>query len=213
MFQNNNMRTEPIKEGVVKPIKFLAISVFGIGLIFAPSAAKIGLEPKPEAIQTAQKPENTYKLSAEAKLGAVTFSHINHTTKNYTLDSRGPMECIECHHTAQPQEEVAKHPPLKTAWPADRTTTLTAELLEKNPEQAGVAACRNCHSRAGETPKLLPAIPEMKFEVGTAMISLTNQQAYHRNCAGCHDEVARNRTDVNPPTTKKCTACHKRSAA
>lgn len=190
-----------------------AISVFTIGLVFAPGATNFDFEPKPATTQAAQKPQNTYKLSAEAKLGAVTFSHVNHTTKNYTLDSRGPMDCIECHHTAQPQAEVAKHPPLKTAWPAERTTTLTAELLEKNPEGAGIAMCRDCHPRTGETPKLLPAIPEIKFEVGTAMISLTNQQAFHRNCAGCHDEVARNRTDVTPPTTKKCTTCHKRSAA
>ena len=196
----------------MRAFTILAISVFGIGLVFAPSTANLNFAPKQETTPAAKKPQSTYKLSAEAKLGAVTFSHINHTTKNYTLDSRGPMECIECHHTAQPAAEVEKHPPLKTAWPADRTTTLTAELLEKNPEGAGVAVCRDCHSRAGETPKLLPAIPEMKFEVGTAMISLTNQQAFHRNCAGCHDEVAKNRTDVTPPTTKKCTTCHKRGA-
>lgn len=196
----------------MRAFTILAISVLGMGLVFAPSMANLDFESKQETTATAQKPQSTYKLSAEAKLGAVTFSHLNHTTKNYTIDSRGPMECIECHHTAQPEAEVAKHPPLKTAYPADRTTTLTAELLEKNPEGVGVAACRDCHPRTGETPKLLPAIPEIKFEVGTAMISLNNQQAYHRNCAGCHDEVAKNRTDVTPPTTKKCTTCHKRGA-
>ncbi len=194
----------------MRSLTVVAIAVFSIGLVFALGAPNLDVEPKAETTGVVQKPQDTYKLSAEAKLGTVTFSHLNHTTKNYTIDSRGPMECVECHHTAQPAAEVAKHPPLKTAYPADRTTTLTAELLEKNPEGVGVAACRDCHPRTGETPKLLPAIPEIKFEVGTAMISLNNQQAYHRNCAGCHDEVAKNRTDVSPPTTKKCTTCHKR---
>jgi hypothetical protein len=160
-----------------------------------------------------KKPQEVYKLSPESKLGQVTFSHINHSTKNYTIDSTGAMACIECHHTAQPAADAAKHPPLKTAWPADRTTTLTADLLAKAPETVGVAVCRDCHARTGEKPKLLPEIPEVKFEGGTALITLNNQQAYHRNCAGCHDEVAKTRTDVAPPTSKKCTACHKKAAA
>jgi hypothetical protein len=51
------------------------------------------------------------------------------------------------------------------------------------------------------------------LEVGTELVTLNNQQAFHRNCAGCHDEIAKTRTDVTPPTSKKCTACHKRVAA
>jgi cytochrome c553 len=169
-----------------------------------------------ERIGTSQgevrKPQDVLKLATEAKLGTVTFNHLNHSTKNYAIDSKGAMGCIECHHTAQPAAEVAKHPPLKTAWPSDRTTTLTADLLATSPESAGVAVCRDCHARTGETPKLLPAIPEIKFEGGTALIALNNQQAFHRNCANCHDEVVKTRTDVNPPTAKKCTACHKKVA-
>ncbi|HEY6120805.1 MAG TPA: cytochrome c3 family protein [Pyrinomonadaceae bacterium] len=167
----------------------------------------------PLVAQAQQKPQDVYKLATESKLGIVTFSHINHTTKNYTMDSSGPMACIECHHTAQPAAEAAKHPPLKTVWPADRTTTLTAELIAKSPDAAGVAICRDCHSRTGEKPKLIPDVPEVKFEGGTNLITLNNQQAFHRNCAGCHDEVAKTRTDVNPPTSKKCIACHKKPAA
>ena len=178
------------------------------GVIFV-----LGYASPTESQGEAPKPQDVYKLSAEAKLGGVTFSHVNHTTKNYTVDSTGPMACIECHHTAQPAAEAAKHPPLKTAWPADRTTTLTADLLAKDPAAAGVAVCRDCHARAGEKPKLIPEIPEVKLEGGTALVTLNNQQAFHRNCASCHDEVSKTRTDVTPPTSKKCTACHKRSAA
>lgn len=36
------------------------------------------------------------------------------------------------------------------------------------------------------------------------ILTLTNQQPYHRNCGGCHDEIVKNRKDVNPPTSKKC---------
>jgi len=162
--------------------------------------------------QDPKKPQDTYTLSRESKLGQVAFSHLNHTGKNRNSEGTGPSECIECHHTAQPAAEAAKHPPLKTAWPADRTTTLTAELLATDPNAAG-AVCRDCHARAGEKPKLLPEIPQIKLEVGTELLALTNQQAYHRNCAGCHDQIVKTRADVTPPTSKKCTACHKRSAA
>ncbi len=162
--------------------------------------------------QDTKQPQDTYTLATESKLGPVTFSHVNHTTKNRNLEGTGPSACIECHHTAQPAAEAAKHPPLKTVWPADRTTTLTTELLAKDPNAVG-ALCRDCHSRADAKPKLLPEIPQIKFQVGTELVTLTNQQAFHRNCAGCHDESVKTRKDVSPPTSKKCTACHKRAAA
>jgi cytochrome c553 len=162
--------------------------------------------------QDTKKPQDTYSLATEAKLGPVAFSHINHTTKNRNLEGTGPSSCIECHHTAQPAAEAAKHPPLKTVWPADRTATLTAELLAKDPNAVG-AVCRDCHARTDVKPKLLPENPQIKFEVGTELVTLTNQQAYHRNCAGCHDEIVKTRKDVTPPTSKKCMVCHKRAAA
>ena len=151
-------------------------------------------------------------MGADAKLGPIKFSHLDHTTKNRSIEGTTIM-CIECHHAAQPAAEAAKHPPLKTAWPADRTTTLTAELFEKDPTAAGVAACRDCHARAGTTPKLMPEVPQIKLEVGTELITLTNQQAFHRNCAGCHDEIVKTSKDLSPPTSKKCMACHKRAVA
>lgn len=162
--------------------------------------------------QETKKPQDTYTLATDAKLGQVTFSHLNHTTKNRNLEGTGPSLCIECHHTAQPATEAAKHPPLQTAWPADRSTTLTAEVLAKDPNAVG-AVCRDCHARAEVKPKLLPENPQIKFSVGTELVTLTNQQAFHRNCAGCHDEIVKTRTDVAPPTSKKCTVCHKRAAA
>ena len=150
-------------------------------------------------------------LGPEAKLGTIRFSHVDHLTKNRSIEG-AKIQCIECHHVAQPAAEAAKHPPLKTAWPTDRTTTLTAELFEKDAGAAGVATCRDCHARAETKPKLLPTLPQIKLEVGTELITLTNQQAFHRNCAGCHDEIVKTSLGLNPPTSKKCTTCHKRSA-
>ena len=160
--------------------------------------------------QVLKKPQDVYILAKENKLGTVTFSHVNHITKNRNLDATGPVACVECHHTAQPASEVVKTPPLKTAWPADRTTTLTAELLAKDPNPLGGATCHSCHTRAGMKPEVWPEIPQIKHESSTATITLTNQQAFHRNCAGCHDEVVKHRTDVKPPTSLKCTGCHKK---
>lgn len=163
--------------------------------------------------QTADKIPEVIILGKDAKLGQVTFNHVSHNGGKYSIDGTGPIACIECHHTAQPAAELQKHPPLKTSWPVGRTTTLTAELFKKDPAAAGVAACRNCHARAGETPKLLSAIPEIKHESSTAMISLTNQQAFHRNCAGCHTEVKKTKPAALGPTAMQCTMCHKKAAA
>ena len=162
--------------------------------------------------EAGRKPEDVYLLAPEAKLGGVSFSHVNHVTKNRNLEGTAPMTCVECHHTAQPAAEVIKHPPLKTAWPADRTTTLTVDLFEKDPKAPEMAACRDCHARTDTKPKLLAELPQIKLEEGTALITLNNQQAFHRNCAGCHDAIAKNRKDVNPPTSKKCMVCHKKGA-
>src|SRR6476619_3857867 len=162
--------------------------------------------------QDAKKPPETIILAKEAKLGQITFHHLDHITKNRSADGTKQIECVECHHTAQPASEAVKHPPHKTAWPADRTTTLTAELLEKDPKAPAVNVCTDCHARAETKPKLLPEIPKVKFEGSDEPTIMTNQQAFHRNCGGCHDAVVKARPDLTPapPTSKKCVACHKK---
>lgn len=194
--------------------KLVLITILvALGLLFGSQKATFvqdttSAQEKPSDGRTAP---DVLKLATEAKLGGVEFSHTNHSTKNYNIAGTAPITCIECHHTAQPAAEVAKHPPLKTAWPADRTTTLTAEEL-KDPKSSPVFACRGCHARPDTKPKTLPAIPEIKDEGSTAMISMTNQQAFHRNCTGCHEQVAKERS-VKAPKRVQCTICHKKSAA
>lgn len=164
--------------------------------------------------QDAQKLPEVITLGSEAKLGAVKFNHREHATSNRSADGTKPIACVECHHTAQPAAEAAKHPPHKTAWPADRTTCLTIESLEKDPDAVG-ATCRDCHARAETKPKLMPEIPQVKFEGSEEATVMTNQQAFHHNCAGCHDEAVKARPSLAPapPTSKKCVACHKKTAA
>ena len=152
------------------------------------------------------KAPDTIVLAKEAKLGQVTFNHLKHITENRCADGTKQIACVECHHTAQPASEALKHPPHKTVWPADRTTTLTMELLEKDPNAPAVNICTDCHARTDTKPKLLPEIPKLKFEGSDEPTVLTNQQAFHRNCGDCHDAAvkARPNLDPPPPTSKKC---------
>ena len=163
--------------------------------------------------QEGRKPKDEFVLGPYAKLGGVKFSHLDHVTKNRSVDGTKPIACVECHHTAQPASEVVKHPPHKTAWPADRTTTLTADLLEKDPSAPPVNVCGECHARAGMKPKLLPELPKIQIEGNAEPVTLDNQQAFHRNCSGCHDAVAKTGRASTGPTSKKCVACHKKTAA
>ncbi|HEY5886039.1 MAG TPA: cytochrome c3 family protein [Pyrinomonadaceae bacterium] len=184
--------------------------VFAAALLSILMAIGASTNFRSASAQEQKKMPDVLSLGPEAKLGAVRFSHTDHVTKNFSVEG-STVTCIECHHTAQPAAEVARHPPLKTAWPADRSTTLTADLFSKDANAAGVAACRDCHARANTKPKLMADIPQIKLEVGTELVTLNNQQAFHRNCAGCHDEIVKTNKDLNPPTSMKCIACHKRA--
>jgi hypothetical protein len=189
---------------------FTTVALVVLSLMLLSSTSRITYDV---SAQDAKKPPETIILAREAKLGQVTFHHLDHITKNRSADGTKPIECVECHHTAQPAAEAVKHPPHKTVWPADRTTTLTTELLAKDSTVV-VNLCTDCHARAETKPKLLPEIPQLKFEGAAEPTILTNQQAFHHNCGGCHDAVVKARPDLTPPppTSKKCVACHKKAA-
>ena len=184
----------------------ICLVVLGLPAGSQVSALVAGAEP----VQEPRKLPDVIVLAKEGKLGPVNFNHANHATKNYNISGTAPIGCVECHHTAQPAVEVAKHPPLKTAWPADRTTTLTADLLAKGGDAVGLIACRSCHARPGTQPTNFPEIPTLKHEDSAAIMTLTNQLAFHRNCANCHEEVAKHRQNVKAPGPQKCTQCHKK---
>jgi nitrate/TMAO reductase-like tetraheme cytochrome c subunit len=163
-------------------------------------------------IADAKTPQDVYKLSTDAKKDKakalpVTFSHVNHATKNYSIDGTKPITCVECHHTEQPAAEAAKHPPLKSAYPADRTATLTAETA-KDAKTPDVQNCRACHAQEGDKPKLLDENPKVTYEGDTDATVLTNEEAYHRNCNGCHDQAVEKRKGIKAPSTNECNKCH-----
>lgn len=191
-------------------VPFIVTVFLAIGLIVilsemtgTPSLAQQTEDPKmPEVVI----------LGKDAKLGQVTFNHVKHNGGAYTITPGTPIACVSCHHTARPASEAAKFPPLKTAWPADRTSILTAELFAKDPKGAGVAACRDCHARADQKPKLLDKIPEIKHEASAALVTMTNMQAFHRTCVGCHTEVKKTVPASKGPTQMQCAMCHKKTA-
>ena len=190
--------------------RILTLSAIALFACVATAAFLFDRIADAQTTPTATKMPEVIILGKDAKLGQVTFNHVSHNGGKYSIDGTGPIACIECHHTAQPP--AALHPPLKTVWPANRTTTLTADLFAKDPANAGVAACHDCHARANTTPKLLPEIPSIKHEASTAIINLTNQQAFHRNCDGCHVEVLNSNPAAKVPKATQCMSCHKRAA-
>lgn len=166
--------------------------------------------PVGEPVPAAQTIPEVITLGKDAKLGPVTFNHVKHNSGEYQVNGAA-IACTTCHHTAQPVADLAKHPGMKTSWPADRTTVLTKDLFDKDPKAAGVAACRECHARDGMKPNLLAAIPKFKPEGGNE-ISMTNLQAFHRTCTGCHAEVKKAKPDTKAPTQLQCVMCHKKTA-
>lgn len=189
----------------MKIFALLAAFILALAVVLGSSRAPADVSAQ------GKKPPETIVLAKESKLGQVAFNHLKHITENRSADLKSPIACVDCHHTAQPAAEAAKRPPHKTAWPADRTTTLTAELLEKDPT-ATVVICTDCHARTGEKPKLLPEIPSVKFEGASEPTVMNNQQAFHHACGDCHDAAAKVKPDSTGPTSKKCTTCHKKTA-
>jgi hypothetical protein len=186
---------------------FMIFATFLVAMLLVTSTPRVTSDVSAQGTQ----PPETIVLGKDAKLGAVTFNHLKHITENRSADLSKPIACVDCHHTAQPAAEAAKHPPHKTAWPADRTTTLTMDLLASDANAIG-AKCHDCHARNGEKPKLLPEIPTVKFEGSAEPTVMNNQQAFHHACGDCHDAAAKVKADSTGPTSKKCTTCHKKTA-
>jgi len=192
---------------LISPIFVVAFLTIGLFFLNGDRQAAQVLT-KPQADQEKKMPE-VIILGKEGKLGEVTFNHVKHNGGEYSVG--GPIACIECHHTAQPKSALVKYPPLETEWPAGRTTTLTTELFMKDPKGAGVAACRDCHARAGNKPKLIPEIPILKDPGSTTLTNLTNQLAFHQACDACHFQISFNRVGSKVPNATQCSACHKKA--
>ena len=88
----------------MKRFTMLVVATAAVAVALSSSLLLPGFDA---AAQDAKKPQDTYALAQQAKLGPVTFSHLNHTTKNRNTEGTGPIACVECHHTAQPASEDA----------------------------------------------------------------------------------------------------------
>ena len=162
--------------------------------------------------QGGRMPKDEYKLSTDPKKDKtkalpVLFSHLNHATKNYSVDGTAIIACVECHHTDQPAAEAIRYPPLMSAYPADRTVTLTA-MTAKDPKTPAVLPCRACHARQGDELEAGAEVPRVIYEGDTDPTLLTNEEAFHRNCNSCHDAAVEKRKVVKAPTTNECAKCH-----
>ncbi len=174
------------------------LTIFVLGLIFAASSELRTKTPEDRVV-----PE-TIVLAEKAVLGKVTFNHGNHISKNYNADGTKALSCVDCHHVEQPAVEAAKVPGHKTAYPADRTVTLTAETY-KDGTAPDVTDCRICHLAKDGKATILTEVPKS----GTTV--LNNQNAFHKACTTCHGEVVKARPTVQAPTAMKCVACHKKA--
>ena len=156
----------------------------------------------PKESKTQPKAVVLSKDSQSDKYGDVAFNHENHTTKNYSVDGKTMLACVECHHTDQPA--TALQPPLKTS---ERDVALTAKLLEAADSKA-VKNCRACHLQAGDDSATIPVVT---YAGKTTPTKLTNEVAYHTNCNICHDKAiaARPTLKGKVPGSNDCLPCHK----
>src|SRR5687768_15512600 len=84
------------------------------------------------------------KDSQSDKYGEAPFNHETHSTRNYSIDGKAVISCVECHHTDQPAS--ALKPPMKTS---ERDAVLTTALLA-TADAKPVKSCRVCHLQAGD---------------------------------------------------------------
>ncbi len=145
------------------------------------------------------------KDSQSDKYGEVPFNHENHSNKNYNIDGKSVLACVECHHTDQPASGLK--PPLKKG---ERDVALTAAVL-KAADSKPVKGCRACHLQAGDDSAPLPTIT---YADKPAPTKLTNEVAYHVNCNLCHDKAIAARPELKAKIPKisgsnDCFPCHK----
>jgi len=142
------------------------------------------------------------KDSQSDKYGEAPFNHENHSIKNYSIDGKSVIACVECHHTDQPAANLKA--PLKTS---EREAVLTTALLAV-ADAKPVKSCRACHLQAGDDSKPTPSVT---YEGKPSPTKLTNEVAYHMNCNICHDKAiaARPAFKGKLAGSADCLLCHK----
>jgi cytochrome c553 len=182
-------------------VSLIAI-LFCAAVFVAGGQAAFSLQDIPKESKVQPKEVVLCKDSQSDKYGDVPFNHETHSTKNYSVDGKTVLACIECHHTDQPASGLK--PPLKTG---ERDVVLTAAVLA-TAESKPVKSCRSCHLQAGDDSAPMPTIT---YPDKPAPTKLNNEVAYHLNCNLCHDKAIAARPVLKGkiPGSNDCLPCHK----
>ena len=188
-------------------MKILLIALLAfIAVVVAGRNARVSSAQTPEKESKTQPKEVVLaKDSQSDKYGEVAFNHENHATKNYSIDGKSVISCVECHHTDQPAADLK--PPLKTSERATALTTASLAAADAKP----VKMCRVCHLQAGDDSATIPTVT---YADKPAPTKLTNDIAYHNNCNVCHDKAITGRPALKGkiPGSTECLVCHKAAA-
>jgi nitrate/TMAO reductase-like tetraheme cytochrome c subunit len=154
--------------------------------------------------ESKEQPKRQIKLGTDSlddKYGEVKFDHEAHTIKNHTPEGKTNPTCVTCHHTDQPNDKLTS-PFAKS----ERNVVLTADVL-KDAAAPPVKGCRSCHLQAVDDSQPLPVITRNEKKV-----KVDNEDAYHMNCRGCHDDAIKARPDlamkIAGSSSKGCLKCH-----
>ena len=207
-----------------KLILIAFFSVFGVGLILncagglsggSSAAIKAEATPTPAIANTAPaKPDppatggkeiaKTFTLAkdSQSEYGEAAFNHEGHAyNKDYSVDGKSVMGCVECHHTDQPKSSLK--PPDVTS---ERDVVLTDAVYKTSTQK--VSECRACHFQDG-------SVPDGKTMPTSNGKDMNNQIAFHINCNTCHDAAFKARPTLKSKdgfaTSKDCTICHKKN--
>ena len=186
----------------MKKLLTLFAVLLSLVVVVMVSAAATSTQDIPKESKVQPKEVVLGKDSQSDKYGEVPFNHENHSTKNYNVDGKAPLTCVECHHTDQPASALVA--PLKTS---ERDVVLTTALLA-TAESKPVKSCRTCHLQAGDDSAPMPTVT---YAGKPAPTKLTNEVAYHMNCNLCHDKAiaARPALKGKIPGSNDCLPCHK----
>jgi cytochrome c553 len=171
-------------------------------MVVSNHAAFMASQDIPKESKVQPKEVTLGKDSQSDKYGEVAFNHENHSLKNYNIEGKAVIACVECHHTDQPA--AALKAPLKTS---ERDAVLTTALLAAADAKL-VKPCRTCHLQAGDDSGPMPSVT---YAGKTTPTKLTNEVAYHMNCNVCHDKAiaARPALKGKLPGSADCVPCHK----
>ena len=125
------------------------------------TAMQAGSQDVPKESKTQPKEVVLGKDSQSDKYGEVPFNHENHATKNYSIDGKSVLSCVECHHTDQPATALVA--PLKTS---ERDIALTAKfwrpLTRSRSKGAALVTCKRATTAPLFRPLPIPAKPRRR---------------------------------------------------